>query len=82
MAWIGLMQIGPWIGYPSFSINFWVALIIVPLNEVAKELGQASGVNGLNLLIYGVLLLAVVLGAPDGCWPWLARRLGLSDRGS
>ena len=57
------------------------ALIIVPLNEVAKELGQASGVNGLNLLIYGVLLLAVVLGAPDGCWPWLARRLGLSDRG-
>ena len=55
------------------------ALIILPLNELAKELGQVSGVNGLNLLIYGVLLLLVVLLQPNGCWPLLARRLGLSQ---
>ena len=58
------------------------AFIILPLNEFAKALGQASGINGLNLLIYGVLLLVVVLVLPNGCWPWLARRLGLSDRGT
>jgi branched-chain amino acid transport system permease protein len=54
------------------------AFIVVPLNELAKELGQASGVNGLNLLIYGVLLLVVVLVLPNGCWPWLARIFGLA----
>ena len=53
------------------------AFIVVPLNEIAKELGQATGVNGLNLLIYGVLLLGVVVVAPSGAWPWIARRLGL-----
>ena len=52
------------------------AFIVVPLNELAKELGQASGVNGLNLLIYGVLLAVVVLVLPNGCWPWLDRGLG------
>lgn len=53
------------------------ALIIVPLNEIAKDAGQALGVNGINLLIYGVLLLGVVLLAPAGVWPWVARKLGL-----
>ena len=57
------------------------AFIVLPLNEFAKELGQASGINGLNLLIYGVLLLLVVLVLPNGCWPALARRLGLSTAG-
>ena len=52
------------------------AFIVVPLNEMAKELGQASGINGLNLLIYGVLLGIVVLVLPNGCWPWLDRGLG------
>lgn len=55
------------------------ALIVVPLNEIAKDLGQALGVNGINLLIYGVLLLAVVLAAPSGVWPWIARKTGLDE---
>ncbi len=46
------------------------ALIIVPLNELSRELSQSASINGLNLLIYGVLLLAVVIIAPHGCWPW------------
>ena len=58
------------------------AFIILPLNEFAKGLGQAAGVNGLNLLIYGVLLLLVVLVLPNGCWPWLARRFGWSQAGA
>ena len=31
IAWIGLNQFGAWIGNESFSINYWVALIIVPV---------------------------------------------------
>ena len=58
------------------------AFVMVPLNELSKELSQAFAINGLNLLIYGVLLMAVVIVAPSGCWPWVARRLGLADRGS
>jgi branched-chain amino acid transport system permease protein len=53
------------------------AFIVVPLNEIAKQLGQASNINGLNLLIYGVLLLIVVIVLPNGCWPWLKRLLRL-----
>jgi branched-chain amino acid transport system permease protein len=56
------------------------AFIVVPLNEWAKELDQAAGINGLNLLIYGLLLLCVVLLAPNGCWPALARLYGLFVR--
>lgn len=31
LAWIGLTQLGPWLGYPGFQINFWVALVVVPI---------------------------------------------------
>ncbi len=59
------------------------AFIVVPLNELSRDLTQASGINGLNLLIYGVLLMVIIVFAPQGCWPWIARRLGLaaSDKG-
>ena len=66
MAWIGLTQIGPWIGYPSFSINFWVALIIVPLivsavglvieRTLLRRLYQLDHLYGL-LLTFGVALV-------------------------
>ncbi len=58
------------------------ALIVVPLNEIAKEAGQALGLNGLNILLYGTLLFIVIVAAPDGCWPWLANRLALAGRSS
>jgi len=35
------------------------------------DLAQSFSVNGLNLLIYGVLLMTVIKIAPQGCWPWL-----------
>jgi branched-chain amino acid transport system permease protein len=56
------------------------AFIIVPLNEVSKHVSQAYGINGLNLLIYGLLLMAVVIFAPHGVWPWIARRLRMGAR--
>jgi branched-chain amino acid transport system permease protein len=54
------------------------AFIIVPINEVSRDLAQTFSVNGLNLLIYGLLLMAVIRIAPQGCWPWIARQLRLA----
>ena len=31
LAWIGLTQLSQWLGFPDFSINYWFALILVPL---------------------------------------------------
>jgi len=56
------------------------AFIVIPLNEFAKELAQHFNVNGLNFLIYGALLCAIVLFAPHGLWPPLARLLRLETR--
>ena len=30
-AWLGLTQLGPWIGAPGFSLNYFAALLVVPL---------------------------------------------------
>ena len=31
VAWLGLTQIGNWIGTPDFQLNYFVALILAPL---------------------------------------------------
>ena len=31
LAWVGLTQVGPWLGAPDFALNYWAALIVVPL---------------------------------------------------
>src|SRR3954471_18930141 len=31
IAWLGLTQVGPWIGDPDFRINYWVMLVLAPL---------------------------------------------------
>jgi branched-chain amino acid transport system permease protein len=54
------------------------AFVVVPLNELSKELAQHFNIGGLNFLIYGLLLGSVVLFAPHGLWPrisaWMQRR--------
>jgi branched-chain amino acid transport system permease protein len=54
------------------------AFVVVPLNEVSKELAQHFNISGLNFLLYGLLLMAVILFAPQGLWPrisgWLRLR--------
>jgi len=35
---------------------------------------------GSNQIFFGLVLLLVVIAMPEGVWPWLARRLGLSER--
>jgi hypothetical protein len=33
-------------------------------------------------LFFGVVLLTVVIALPDGVWPWLSRRMGLTEQKS
>jgi len=57
------------------------ALIIVPINELSRNLAQTFSINGLNLLVYGLLLMVVIKLAPQGCWPGIARHLRLATGG-
>lgn len=49
------------------------AFFVVPLMEFSNVLGQRIGFHGLNTLIYGVVILAVIAFLPDGIWPRLVR---------
>jgi branched-chain amino acid transport system permease protein len=31
VSWLGLTQLGSWIGMPDISLNYWVALVVAPL---------------------------------------------------
>jgi branched-chain amino acid transport system permease protein len=45
------------------------AFFVVPLMEFANVLGQRTGYYGVNTLIYGIVLLAVIAFLPEGIWP-------------
>jgi branched-chain amino acid transport system permease protein len=45
------------------------AFFVVPLMEFANVLGQRTGYYGINTLIYGIVILAVIACLPDGIWP-------------
>src|SRR5450759_4619535 len=59
IAWIGLTQLGPWLGNPEFQLNYWVALLVAPL--VVGALGIVIERTMLSRLykldhLYGLLL--------------------------
>ena len=58
------------------------AFLLTGLSEIMQELLAALGfdVPGAKQVFYGVCLLTVVLVLPDGVWPWLAARLGITKR--
>jgi branched-chain amino acid transport system permease protein len=66
VAWMGLTQVGKWIGYPDFSINYWAALIVAPLivgafgilieRTMLKRLYRLDHLYGL-LLTFGLALI-------------------------
>ena len=66
VAWIGLTQVGQWFGFPEFSINYWFALILVPLvmagfglileRTMLKRLYHLDHLYGL-LLTFGLALI-------------------------
>ena len=59
IAWIGLTQIGAWIGDPEFHVNYWVALLVAPV--VVGVFGMVIERTMLSRLyrldhLYGLLL--------------------------
>lgn len=56
------------------------AIVIHPLNELAKDVAQEFSISGLKLIVYGAVLLVIVLFAPQGVWPPLARWLRIGRR--
>ena len=56
------------------------AFLLTGLSEVMQELLSAFGLDapGAKQVFYGACLLLVVMMLPDGVWPWLARKLGVT----
>jgi branched-chain amino acid transport system permease protein len=60
------------------------AFLLTGLSEMMQELLTLLGLDapGAKQVFYGGCLLVVVLALPDGIWPWLARKLGVSEKRS
>jgi branched-chain amino acid transport system permease protein len=59
------------------------AFILTGLAETLTGALDAVGVDipGAKQVFYGICLLFVIVALPDGVWPWVARRLKLTERG-
>ncbi len=58
------------------------AFVLTGLAEILNNVLAALGIDlpGAKQVFYGICLLFVIMALPDGVWPWLARRMGLSER--
>lgn len=58
------------------------AFILTGLAETLTGALEAVGVDipGAKQVFYGICLLFVIVALPDGVWPWVARRLKLTER--
>ena len=56
------------------------AFLLTSLAEVLEAILAALHVDipGAKRVFYGVCLLVVIMVLPDGIWPWLARKLGVT----
>ena len=75
------LLLGPFIGGIGTLIGPLIgAFLLTSLAEMLDALLAALHVDipGAKRVFYGVCLLAVVMVLPDGIWPWLARKLGVS----
>jgi len=58
------------------------AFILTGLAETLSAVLAALGIDlpGAKQVFYGICLLLVIMALPDGVWPWLAKRIGLTER--
>jgi branched-chain amino acid transport system permease protein len=78
------MILGPVIGGVGTLFGPIVgAFVLTGLAESVTSAMSAFGFDlpGAKQIFYGICLLLVVVALPEGIWPWLARRLGLAERG-
>jgi branched-chain amino acid transport system permease protein len=59
------------------------AFVLTGLAETLTSTLAALGVDlpGAKQVFYGICLLLVIMALPDGIWPWLSKRIGLTGRG-
>jgi len=58
------------------------AFLLTGLAETLTAALAALGIDlpGAKQVFYGICLLLVVTALPEGVWPWLSRRIGLTER--
>jgi branched-chain amino acid transport system permease protein len=76
------MILGPVIG--GIGTLFGPILGAFLLTGLAEAVNAAMAAVGLDLpgakqVFYGICLLLVIMALPEGVWPWLARRLGVTE---
>jgi branched-chain amino acid transport system permease protein len=79
------MILGPIIG--GVGTLFGPVLGAFVLTGLAESLNAAMAAFGIDLpgakqVLYGICLLVVIVALPEGIWPWLSRRFGLSEGSS
>jgi len=57
------------------------SFLLTPLAELSRSYFATGGWTGVHLIAYGMLLIAVVLFAPQGVYPYLRRLLAWRPRG-
>lgn len=56
------------------------AVVLTGLGEMFTDLSEVFHVSGLKQIFYGLALLVIVMYRPAGVWPWLAERLGFTEK--
>jgi branched-chain amino acid transport system permease protein len=56
------------------------AVVLTGLGEAFTSVGDMLGIPGIKQIFYGLALLVIVMYRPAGLWPWLAERLGVTER--
>jgi branched-chain amino acid transport system permease protein len=56
------------------------AVVLTGLGEIFTDLSEVFHISGLKQIFYGLALLIIVMYRPAGVWPWLAERLGFSEK--
>jgi branched-chain amino acid transport system permease protein len=58
------------------------AFVLTGLAESVTSVLSALGIDlpGAKQVFYGICLLLIIVALPEGIWPWLARRLGVTER--
>ncbi len=58
------------------------AFILTPLGEILIGATEKLGINapGMKAVFYGLTLMVIIYLAPAGVWPWIARKLGFTER--
>ncbi|UYN96311.1 MAG: branched-chain amino acid ABC transporter permease [Enhydrobacter sp.] len=56
------------------------AVVLTGLGEIFTDASEYFHIPGMKQIFYGLALLVIVMYRPAGIWPWLAGKLGMTER--